>query len=458
MGFFQLFEESEVDMKKARVLQIIEVLSQDLRKLNAIVLENTPLIASRRHMVSWTQHLSGLCAPLVSFSVAEKLVEGVINLSYSLKDGSKHTSQTNLSATLLDAAFVEQVLLHSNDKNQEGGIRLDDCHLIRLCIVSDIARKRYLVQLIDSIMIASAVQPGFALRRKEIFSEFVESSQFCLSLASYLNEKGIEQIDFVQSIFEDITGMAGEIEDWRFIRICVLLMDWIMVRGDWTRGNGELSSQGSKYCSLQDDAVSMSAFDTMLLHSSSLLKYYRDHVSVEIPLDELELFMQAQQDYIYCAGPKRFHLRRRLAYLMSTAIAHHEEFIVHRMYCHFVSSEQQQHDSGANHIDDNQLIRFILCLTMPDESEQSFMSILHGQFSKLLLELQILCSDYRRQESTAILLNSIGAVFEKHKTILKLNETLLANIIYAVGSNDNISTGQYIRSLATPYSATTRYF
>ncbi|KAF9098548.1 hypothetical protein BGX27_000768, partial [Mortierella sp. AM989] len=430
-GFSELFGIPEADIRQQRVVQTIEVLCQYMYRLFSMVATKPLTPASRRFMIAWNHQLSGLSAPLVSYPAASLLIEGVIDLAYSLKTGTNCTQPISPSTTFLDPAFVEQVLLCSRDEKKRNKILSEDSQILRFCEVSSLARQRYLMDLTDKVMTASAKQAGFALSREEVFHKFIEPSRLIPALARSLKETIGEQNDLMHSTLEDIAVMTGEIADWRFVRICVLLIEWLLA---W-RGNRKLDNYS---CMPESENMSETAFEAMILSSCSILQLDIHGSSAKLTSSKsLELLMTAQKNYIHCfAGPDRFILRRRLAFLVSAAIAQHSEFLIHQICFYFDSLKEKPQRQGQDKefMADKQLVAFMVDLILANDSEQLNSSILSEQLTGLLQELQTVCSvDNGRNSTPNLTMESIESIIVKYKSILRMNETLLADIICAIG-------------------------
>ncbi|KAG0001694.1 hypothetical protein BGZ79_004304 [Entomortierella chlamydospora] len=441
-GFDELFGVSKAEMKQQRLAQTIEVLSQCLGNLVCVVSTTSLTGFSLAFMVgiAWSRQLSGLCAPLVSYPAATGLVRGVIDLAYSLKTRADSTLAINPSIEVLDPAFVEQTLLCSRDGDLKNKILLEDSQVLRVCSVSSLARQRYLIHLTDKIMKASAEQPGFVLDRGEVFNKFIASSQLVSVLARGLKETNGEYTDLVHSTLEDIAALAGEIPDWRFVRICTLLIEWILTWGRRGEPNRENDSLGSDCRSgLYDfDNVTLTPFEAMVSTSCYLLQNHAHGFSTRpSSLEELSQLAIAQRDYIYCfAGPDRLILRKRLAFLVSTVIAQHNEFLIRHIRCHFDSMDMKRLRQGQDNefVADKSLVAFIAGLILTDDSEQWSSGVLHEQLTGLLQELQTVCSARVGQNSAlSISMEPLKSVLVKYEPILHLNKTLLADIVCALG-------------------------
>ncbi|KAG0024012.1 hypothetical protein BGZ80_006663 [Entomortierella chlamydospora] len=398
-GFDELFGVSKAEMKQQRLAQTIEVLSQCLG-----------------------------------------------NLVYRVESAAFRTTRAdstlaiNPSIEVLDPAFVEQTLLCSRDGDLKNKILLEDSQVLRVCSVSSLARQRYLIHLTDKIMKASAEQPGFVLDRGEVFNKFIASSQLVSVLARGLKETNGEYTDLVHSTLEDIAALAGEIPDWRFVRICTLLIEWILTWGRRGEPNRENDSLGSDCRSgLYDfDNVTLTPFEAMVSTSCYLLQNHAHGFSTRpSSLEELSQLAIAQRDYIYCfAGPDRLILRKRLAFLVSTVIAQHNEFLIRHIRCHFDSMDMKRLRQGQDNefVADKSLVAFIAGLILTDDSEQWSSGVLHEQLTGLLQELQTVCSARVGQNSAlSISMEPLKSVLVKYEPILHLNKTLLADIVCALG-------------------------
>ncbi|KAF9175902.1 hypothetical protein BGX21_010703 [Mortierella sp. AD011] len=439
-GFAELFGVSKAEMKQQRFAQTTEALSQCLNNLVCVVSTTRLTGVSLAFMIAWSRQLSGLCAPLVSYPAAAVLVRDVIDLAYSLKTRADSTLAINPSIEVLDSAFVEQTLLCSRDGDLKNKILLEDSQVLRFCNVSSLARQRYLIHLTDKIMKASAEQPGFVLDRGEVFSKFIASSQLVSTLARGLKETNGEYTDLVHSTLEDIAALAGEIPDWRFIRICTLLIEWILTRGRRGEPSRENDSLGSDCRSgLYDfDNVPLTPFEAMVSASCCLLQNHAHGFSTRpSSLEELDRLAIAQRDYIYCfAGPDRLILRKRLAFLVSMVIAQHNEFLIRHIRCHFESLDMGRLRQGQDNefVADKNLVAFIADLILTDDSEQWGSSVLHEQLTGLLQELRTVCPARVGQNSTlSISMGPLKSVLAKYEPILHLNKALLADIVCALG-------------------------
>ncbi|KAF8976852.1 hypothetical protein BGZ46_007904 [Entomortierella lignicola] len=441
-AFTNLFEISEADMEQQKVAETIRVLSHYLSNLTNMVATNHLAATSRTLMITWNRQLSGLCTPLVSYPDATLLIGGVIDLAYTLKAEDSSNLLTRHPTVFLDFVFVEKLILHSGDKELKSYILSDDSRILRICTVSSLARQHYLVQLIDKVMKASANQPGFFVDQEDIFRDFIETSQLAAVLARTFKTEDREYNDLVRCILEDIAAMAGDIADWRFVRICVVLTRWILTlrKNEEIDKDIDLSGFNTNMDLQGINNVTETSFEAMVSSSFSLLQRDPRDLSIRASFfSDLSRLIAAQQEYVYCfAGPDRLMIRRGLVFLTSTAIAQYDGFLIHQIRTLLDSLEMAHSQQGQDDesLVENQLVQFMVGLVLADDSKHLSFSNICERLNDLLQELHHVCKASDGQNSTPMsIVEPIEDVLIKYRLIFQMNKTLIADMICAVGQH-----------------------
>ncbi|ORZ27071.1 hypothetical protein BCR41DRAFT_182296 [Lobosporangium transversale] len=311
----------------------------------------------------WTQQLSELCTPLVSNPQARMLVEEVINFAYILyikiSSDCAQWLRTSYTVVILNPGFVRQVLALWNDNiynsinnnDKQANTRFFSHRLLRrLCILSPLERQQLLIQVTDQIMIGESGAQNrtfiFPSRKHIVDNTLMKSPLFfCLQEGAIKsNDDDDDSMDdgnsdaaslIRKAILEDIAGMAEEINDWRFMAVCSMLVGWILVQGKQRQHyfkkvqphmiikkfNHELG-KGVTACPLQ----------TMLSCVYGILDSKDTQTLEDHHSDMMALFLTAQHQYIFCGGgPSRLFLRRRLALLVGSVLAQRDGYLVHQI-------------------------------------------------------------------------------------------------------------------------------
>ncbi|KAF8941495.1 hypothetical protein BGZ58_007862 [Dissophora ornata] len=328
-----------------------------------------------------------------------------------------------MSYSYLDSTFVEQNVALSRDEGKLTAIRFNDRALLRLCSVSPLARQRFLVELMDRIMTTSGQQSEFALPRKELVDQYFELSPLLSAMTKILPES----CELVQRVMESIAEVAGEIVDWRFVRICVLLVEWMSTRLQQTE------CETMQVDLIEDESKSGSEmdvlFETMMASARLLLDQGRTSASTETQLQEMSQFLSAQRSYVFSsARPEQLILRKRLAFLVNNAVAQCNGLLAHliRHYLEALEKSQERHRPSV--------VLFMAELILPCESEPIISAVV-DQLLALLKDLQELCSTYSRDSGLVVvaLEEQLVQVFNRYRSVLVLNTALLADVICAMG-------------------------
>ncbi|KAG0365951.1 hypothetical protein BGZ54_005999 [Gamsiella multidivaricata] len=403
--FEDLFQVTEQEIRQQRLEETIGNLSKTLRDFEDIVLSlSEPLMETDLlSMVQWNRQLSGLYAPLVSKPTTTALTERIIDVAYTIKTRLIHVNGTSSLSppVLLDNAFVEQVMLLSGNYGPTLQSLRGHRALLRLSNVSSIARQRHVVQLVDSVIVASVQHPEFSLSREDILAGHLSSPSSLFSIMSS-NRHLAESQELVQPVLEDLARVAGEISDWRFVRICILLTEWVLSRRQHYRHHQEdmdvdhTNFVGSDLRAAPDTDTSTAIFFSIMVSSAcSLLENHptksstsnlsnKDHTQS----GEMSQWMSAQKSYIFCsAGPHQLPVRRSLVFLIGMAIAQRNNFLVQKIRNHFEALEKPQQYQGLSDVA-NPLTLFIAGLVLAFGPESSLETAVHETLGKMLREIQ----------------------------------------------------------------------
>ncbi|KAI1317509.1 hypothetical protein EDD11_008316 [Mortierella claussenii] len=432
-SFADIFHVAEYDLRQERIEQTIKCLSQTQDSLQNVITMRKPLSAvSLMPMIQWNLQLSELCTPLVSHPVAGKLVAGIINMAFEL---SRKSLQNPL---LLHPEFVLQIMMLPQDTPHQTAVIYQ-----RLYTVSPLARQRRLVQLLDAIMkLNGQGSGGLAAPSKRDMNELCEASALFASpteQSQATDDVGIWRLDF--GMLEDIAGMAGEIPDWRFITVCILLVERILVKVDSasTRRPRELldNTFGGLGMNEEDEEGMTSTFGNMVERACDLFQQSSSRTDNSADMTGL---VMAQQKYILVGRPHQLTTRRRMSFLVGEAIARHKGFLIHQIRCHFANLNSLK-DKGiiSSNSFERPLVSFLARMIFAGDDDDieanqgSRAAALKEQVASLLQQLHGQVLPHEQDSSGGLSFGGLEHVLHSFSPLVLLHVPLVADLICALG-------------------------
>ncbi|KAF9153068.1 hypothetical protein BG015_004122 [Linnemannia schmuckeri] len=443
--FQGLFEVSGKELKEREMEQTLETMVDNLTMLLDQVANTELTDTAWFSLVTWNRQLSELCAPLVSTPSAAKLLGGIIRAAYVLY--SKRLQGPKLVPLhLLDSSFVESLMMQQTNATMPAILK-DHQTLAQLLIVSSLARQRSLIQLIDGVIQDYERSPDFYQSRHQITQRHFESSQFLTSaLSGQLLED--QRRHLAERILEDSAELAGEIDDWRIVRIWILLVEWALTR----LGSGEsvYMTPMESDASFPDHDVNLCA---VILTAGRIVNYResepkeaassRVSISAAVLL-EIDTLWKIQVRYIFqTAPPQEMALRRRIVFLIGCAVTSSNGLLSTLIHQHILSLDKsdrhQKQDSPTISQNTITLLNLISLLTSGELNIDSSSTI--GQpFLALLQELHAALHVSKASNPYDLRMGTVAdleGIFTKFVSLLRINMVVTADIVYQYGSSDN---------------------
>ncbi|KAK3828787.1 MAG: hypothetical protein J3Q66DRAFT_363865 [Benniella sp.] len=443
-GFGALFQISDNDMRQQRIDQTIITLSKSLVSLQEVLQEKLPRAVDLVFLIQWNHQLSGLCGPVVTHPTATSLVQGIIGMACTLKsivvqNYHRHNHLKDLVPSLLDAAFVRQVMDKMDERNQETLILSDDPQLLRLCSVSRLARQTYVIQLIDGMMTAltkreQEQERGVPVQNRDtIFRLYVEPSRLFAAISSDTSE---DSTLLQSSILEDLAELTGQVADWRLVRICTLLVEWMITTRIRRAPSMELDEH--------DEICQNQELEALISIACSVMRLGQQQPTEENARELIERFMSAQGDYIYSsAGPEQTSLRRRLAFLVATAVSQHEGFLVYRICgelqrleaAYEVEEEEEIPTASSSCLSrtTSPVVLLMANLVVTHDTDPLFttvaerMAALLNDLGRLRLDQDVECHKEKDFQSC------LADILHAYRPFFEINWTLVAHVLFALG-------------------------
>ncbi|CAO3571406.1 unnamed protein product [Mortierella alpina] len=431
--FEELFGVQEQDLEGQVLDQTIESLSEAMQGL-ASMMSMKPLTSSvLTFLVQWNSQLSALCAPLVHISRAHGLVKGTIHTAHQLWMKAKSRCLSVTKDSLLDTTFVEQVVAYQ-DKGSLTKILSGNCFTEFLTIAS-LARRRNLMLIMDEILSACRQQPDFYSSPKAIVRDHFERSGFLtISSAQFRTDRVL-----VHLLLQDVAALAGEVDDWRLVRIWILLMGWIIGQAgprDSTVNRSEVEEDDATFMTLDGSGE----FLELLVARWVSMEQKSSHAASETSLSERDIHsvLWAQSNYIYrSADPTQLLLRNRLAYLLGAASTRGNNLMV-RMICgSFETAERLPHPTTEASAPSSLLqsaTGSLLAGTSVVMESDLLLDALNERFAACLRELQALCFVCKQDSQAKSRLQvQLEGIFDKYAPVLCLNQLVMADMVCAMG-------------------------
>ncbi|KAF9353092.1 hypothetical protein BGX34_011804 [Mortierella sp. NVP85] len=445
-GFGALFQISDNDLRQQQIDQTIVTLSNSLVSLQEMVQEKPPRAVDLVFLIQWNHQLSGLCGPVVTHSTAASLVQGIIGMACTLKsivgqNYHRHNHIKDLVPSLLDVAFVRQVMDKMGERNQETLVLSDDSQLLRLCGMSRLARQTYVIQLIDRMMTALTEQEqeqvgGVLVQSRDmIFRQYVEPSRLFAAISSNTSE-GYTLLQ--SSILEDLAELTGQVADWRLVRICTLVVEWMITTRIRRAPSMELDEH--------DEIWQNQDLEALISIACSMMRLGRPQPTEENARELIERFMSAQSDYIYSsAGPEQMGLRRKLTFLVASAVSQHEGFLVYRICGELqrlealeVEEEIPTASSCLSHTI-SPVVVLMANLVVTHDTDPLFTTVadrmvaLLNDLGRLRLDQDV---EWHKDKD---LQSCLADILQTYRPIFEINWTLAAHVLFALGFYRNVN-------------------
>ncbi|KAG0204883.1 hypothetical protein BGX28_003342 [Mortierella sp. GBA30] len=324
--------------------------------------------------------------------------------------------------------------------------------------IAPFARQRNMVLVVDKILTVSQQQPDFYMSRKSIVQQHFGTSPYLTKASTHLARDS----DFVRSLIEDAVELAGEVDDWRLVRIWILMIEWILEKTTETR----TMEIDSPILVETEESYSHSGFKELLVSASLLFEQGTagTGIGTDLPTEVFSKmtrqFLRAQSDYIFCSGgrPGQLALRKRLVFLLGNAVLQNGNLLVWTIRDCFREMKRSSEEDNSLTVDQTTAITttttivkrdrppqsaaavavatlFLCGMTVEVESEEALADTIEQQLNRLLRELQIFC-DLIKEDSTirgSQLQDLFGQILGRYLTILRLNSTMVADIVCAMG-------------------------
>jgi len=322
-------------------------------------------------------------------------------------------------------------------------VLINSCMSSRLCSVSRLARQTYVIQLIDRMMTAltereQEQERGVLVQSRDtIFRLYVEPSRLFAAISSNTSEA----YTLLQSpILEDLAELTGHVADWRLVRICTLLVEWMLRTRIRRAPSMELDEHDEIWQNQELEALTSIA--------CSMMRLGQQQPTEENARELIERFMSAQSDYIYSsAGPEQMGLRRKLTFLVATAVSHHEGFLVYRICgelqrleaAHEVEEETPTASSPCLSHTTSPVVWLMTNLVVTHDTDPLFatvaerMATLLNDLGRLRLDQDVECP--REKDLQLCLANILHA----YRPIFEINWTLAAHVLFALGFYMNVN-------------------
>lgn len=308
--------------------------------------------------------------------------------------------------------------------------------------ISPLARQTCLVQLIDDVVQDCAHALNIYQSRHQITQRHFESSQFLTSaLSGQLPKDHHRQL--VERILEDSAEVAGEIDDWRIVRIWTLLIEWILTR----LGSGEpmrtlplesdalFLDQGPDLCALISSACRIVNY-----RDSELKGVHSSRVSVNAAaVSEIDTLLKIQDRYVFeTAPPQEMALRRRMAFLIGSAVASSNGLLTSLILQYILSLDKadlhlKQEPSPPSQ--DTSTLLNLLSLLIYGELGSASSPTIGQPFLALLRELHATLRVSEISNPYDLRLGTVAdleGIFSKCASFLRLNTVVTANIVCAI--------------------------
>ncbi|KAK3843982.1 MAG: hypothetical protein J3R72DRAFT_439515 [Linnemannia gamsii] len=438
--FQELFKVSDKEMKDRETELTLETMANNLKTLQDQVVDTELTEVAWNSLVEWNRQLSGLCAPLVSTTSAAKLLEGIIRTTYLLYSKYPQSISRGMHLQLLDSSFVESLMLLKCGVAMPAALK-EVRTLAQFLFASSLARQGFLVQLIDAVIQECGHLSDFYQSQHQITQHF-ESSHF---LASALSRQLLE--DQHRHLIEKLLGgsaeLVGEVDDWRIVRIWILLVGWILKRLGSVKSLRTLLLEPDTSTLDQDtDLWAMISSACRIVNSSHSRptgsRGSRLSVSAAV-LSEISSLMEIQCRYIFeTAPPQEMALRRRMVFLVGSTVAMNNGLLTTLIHSHILSLDKPDHDKQDPLLTPSQnseILLNLLSLLMCGETGAADASAIGELFLALLKDMHAMLRVSETSNPYDLRLGTIAGlevIFVKYLPLLRMNVVVTADIVCAV--------------------------
>ncbi|KAF8933912.1 hypothetical protein BGZ47_010588 [Haplosporangium gracile] len=449
--FQDLFEVSGKELKEREMEQTLETMADNMKILQNQLANIEFTDTAWSSLATWNRQLSELCAPLVSTPSAAELLRAIIRAAYVLYYKRLQDPSKLVPLRLIDSSFVELLMMQQANATMSTMLK-DHQTLAQLLVVSPLARQSSLIQLIDGVIQDHERSPDFYQSRHRITQRHFESSQFLTSALSGQQFSKGQRPHLVERILEDSAELAGEIDDWRIVRIWILLVEWTLTR----LGSGEsvyttpmepdasFPDQDANLCAMISTACRI-----INCRESKSKGAISSRVSVSaVMLLEIDTLWKIQGRYIFeTAPPQGMALRRRMVFLIGCAVASSNGLLSTLIHHHILSlDESDRHhkqDSSTTSQNTTALLNLI-SLLISGELDIDSSSIIGQPFLALLQELHATLHVSETSNPYDLRLGTVAdleGIFTKFVSLLRINMVVTADIVYQCGCSDNHRLG-----------------
>ncbi|GJJ73863.1 hypothetical protein EMPS_06221 [Entomortierella parvispora] len=411
--FEDLFLVSTEEMKEREFTELFSILARKLQLIVDALAKSDREQTHRKALPCWTFGLSGLCSPLVGDVRSQTLVAGVVDLAFSLsRMGSKKSRDASLDQ-VLDPTFVDSVR-KQQDCVMAAPYCLDNKRLMKLWTISPLIRQQVIVRCITRSLETFAGQQHLSsLNMEDPLTKHAESSRFLVAMTESL-DMGCYPVElFLQSL----TEIAAEVPDWRFSRLCSLLVKWTLQNGKDYGGNPVATFGGD----LITDVLST---------ARGLLGKAGTKTDISCRDTTLTQLQEAGRRYILQSkGPTELTLRRRLLFLVSAACWTHRHLLLLLISKHFKELEVTRLVETKPSV----IPAIIAELFLECDTDQYRASLVY-HVQSFLKELYIISSAYCEIEESRTSFDSLlSAKLGSFRSVLSLNAVVMADLICALG-------------------------
>ncbi|KAF9548390.1 hypothetical protein EC957_006606 [Mortierella hygrophila] len=443
--FQDMFKVSDKELKEREMEQILETMAGNLKVLQDQVAKTELSETTWSSLVTWNRQLSELCVPLVSTPSATELVEGIIRTAYVLYSKRPQGASGLVLLCLVDSSFIESLVMQKIDATDFAVLK-DRQTLAQLLVISPLARQSCLVQFIDGVVQDCAHSLNIYQSRHQIIQRHFESSQLLTSALSGQLPKG-QHRQLVEKILEDSAEVAGEIDDWRIVRIWILLIEWILTRIGSEESmhtlplefDASFLDQGADLC-----AVISSACRIVNCCDSELKGALSSHVSVNAAaVSELHTLLKIQDRYVFeTAPPQEIALRRRMVFLIGSAVASSKGLLTSLILQHILSLDKAdihlKQEPSAPSQDTTTLLNLLSLLVYGELGSASSPTIgqsILGLLRELHATLRVseISNPYDLRLGTVA---DLEGIFSRYASFLRLNTVVTADIVYPHDTSD----------------------
>ncbi|KAG0277009.1 hypothetical protein BGZ95_006692, partial [Linnemannia exigua] len=314
--------------------------------------------------------------------------------------------------------------------------------LAQLLFVSPLARQDFLVLLIDAVIQDTGHVSDFYQSQRHIAQQHFESSHFLASaLSGQLSED--QHRHLLGKLLEGSAELAGEIDDWRVVRMWILLVEWILKSLGYAKSPQILPLESDTSTVDQDANLwAMISSACRIVNSSHSKptgsKDSRLSVSAAA-LSEINSLMEIQSRFIFeTALPQETALRRRMVFLIGSAVAMSNGFLTTLIHRHILSLDKPDHhteDPLLIPTQDSETLLTLLSLLMCGETGVADTSTIGEPFWALLKDMHTTLRVSETSNPYDLRLGTVAdleRIFAKYLPLLRMNVVVTADIVCAI--------------------------